>query len=136
MKYSLLAGLFLVVVGCATAERIVPAPVILPEDGASVGFAELHPKVRQLAWKATEAYYRDDWKDLGESAAGLEKAARLLKSSKDSPVRLQAVLTSKCEALTLESQQLKDASKAAAVDKIGVHLQRINNLVRELRPDA
>jgi hypothetical protein len=136
MSKSVLSCFAIVLIGCATAERIVPAPVILPDDGASVSFVEMHPKLRQLAWKSTEAFYRDDWKDLVETSQGLEKAARLLKASKETPVRLQPTLMSKCDELTNESIQLREASKAAAIDRIGVHLQRINNLVRELRPDA
>jgi hypothetical protein len=133
---TLLSGIALFIIGCATAERSLPAPVVLPEDGATVPYAELHPKLRQLAWKATEAFYRDDWKDLGDTAQQLDKAARLLKAVKDTPARLQAELLPKCDELTKESGHLKEAAAAAAIDRIGVHLQRINNLVRELRPDA
>ena len=56
MRSSLFVALALVVGGCATAERIVPAPVVLPDDGAATPYSELHPKLRQLAWKATEAF--------------------------------------------------------------------------------
>jgi hypothetical protein len=136
MSKTFLTGIALLIIGCATAERIVPAPVILPEDGAMVSYIELHPKLRQLAWKATEAFYRDDWKDLGETAQGIEKAARLLKTAKETPARLQTDLMPKCDELSKESVQLKEAAQAAAVDRIGIHLQRINNLVRELRPEA
>ena len=124
MGKTFLSGIALLIIGCATAERIVPAPVVLPEDGAAVQFSELHPKLRQLAWKATEAFYRDDWKDLSETAQQLDKAAQLLKSAKDAPARLQTELQQKCNELTKESGQLKEASAAAAIDRIGVHLQR------------
>jgi hypothetical protein len=128
-------GITILLVGCATSERIVPAPVVLPEEGSMVSFAELHPKLRQLAWKATEAFYRDDWKDLVETSQSLEKAARLLRTSKEAPTRLQPILAAKCDELTNESIQLREASQAAAIDRIGAHLQRINNIVREIRPD-
>ncbi len=134
-KTSLFTFAFLVI-GCATAERIVPAPVVLPNEGETVPFSELHPKLRQLAWKATEAFYRDDWKDLGETAQSLDKAARLLRATKDAPTRLQTTLGPKCDELTKESGQLREATQAAAIDRISDHLQRINNLVRELRPEA
>ena len=126
----------LLLFGCATAERIVPAPVVLPDDGATATFGELHPKIRQLAWRATEAFYRDDWKDLVETAQNLEKASRLLRTSKEAPLRVQPILMAKCDEMANECIQLREASQAAAIERIGVHLQKINNIVRELRPDV
>jgi hypothetical protein len=136
MSKLFLSGFAVLFLGCATSERVAPPPVLLPEDGTLVSFAEMHPKLRQLAWTATEAFYRDDWKNLVETAQSLEKAARLLRTSKEAPARLQPILMSKCDDMANESIQLREAAQAAAIDRIGIHLQRINNIVRELRPDV
>lgn len=122
-------------VGCATSERIVPTTIIIPEDAANTTFVDLYPKLRQLAWRSTEAYYRDDWKELSESAQAIEKAARVLRSTKDAPARLTN-LPVKCDALATEAVGLRSAASGPEPEQIGDRLQKIHNLIRELRPDA
>ncbi|MBX7103104.1 MAG: hypothetical protein K1X57_03435 [Gemmataceae bacterium] len=124
----------LLATGCATADKLSPVPISLPEDAAATSYGDLHPKLRQLAWRATEGYYRDDWKELGETASSIEKAAKLLKSTKDVPARL-VDLPGKCDALTSEATALKAAAAGPTPDAISARLQKIHNLIRELRPE-
>ena len=72
--------------------------------------------------------------ELGETAASIEKAAKLLKSTKDVPARL-VDLSGKCDALASEAAALKAAATGPTPDAISAHLQKIHNLIRELRPD-
>ena len=125
----------LLVMGCASGDRVVQAPVILPDDPANVVYSELQPKLRNLAWQATEAYYRDDWKSLSESATTIERAAKLLKSAKSAPVKIEPILGTTCEKLAEESLKLREASDAAASERVSQHLQQVHNLIRTLRTD-
>ena len=88
-----------------------------------------------MLFRSTEAFYRDDWHNLVDTAQGLEKAANLLKTARDPSPRLQAVLQPKCDELAHESSDLRAAAQTAAIDRISTHLQKITNIVRELRPD-
>lgn len=124
------------VIGCATSERVAPAPVILPDDPGTVVFDELQPKLRTLAWQATEAYYRDDWKSLAETASTIERAGKLLKSSKSPPPKLQATLADHCDKLSQQATQLREAAEVSSADRVSQHLQQVHNLIRTLRPEA
>jgi hypothetical protein len=135
VRTFLIFGLAVLLAGCATADRVVPAPIVLPAEGTATAFIDMQPKLRQLTWQATEAFYRDDWKTLVDTAKDLDKASRMLKSSTDVPARLQPLLAPKCDELANESAKLAESAQAAAIDPIGIHLQRINNIVRELRPE-
>ncbi len=136
MVRLIIAGIAISLFGCASTDRLVPAPVVLPEAGATTNFTDLYPKIRQLAWRATEAFYRDDWKELGEDAQAINKAADLLKTAKEPPTRLVANLGEKCTLLASEAEQLRSAAQAPAPEQISTHLQKVHNLIRELRPEA
>jgi len=126
----------IVVVGCATGDRVAAPPPIIPDDGATISYSDLVGSLRQVAWRATESFYRDDWVTLDDSAASLEKAAKALKQSKNVPPRLQATLVSRCDDLAAESAKVKSAAAARSADLVGGHLQKVHILIRELRPDA
>lgn len=136
VRNSLLITALVCFLGCATGDRVVQAPVVLPDDPANVVYGELQPKLRNLAWQATEAYYRDDWKTLGETATTIERAAKLLKSAKSPPVKIEAVLGPTCEKLADEALKLREAADAAASEKVSQHLQQVHNLIRTLRTEA
>jgi hypothetical protein len=129
------AWLVFLMLGCAAADRSVPPPVVLPEDPATAVYTDVHPKLRQLGWRATEAFYRDDWRDLGDTAELLTRASNALKQSKSTPPRVQATLTARCDELAAESGKLLAASRTASSEAVGGHLQRIHTLIRELRPE-
>lgn len=124
-----------IAIGCASAERVVPPSVTLPDDAAVTPYAELYPKLRNLAWKGTEAFYQDDWKELSVTAETLARAAKLLKASRDTPNRLRSDLAGRCDQLTSACMQLRDAAQSPVPDAISGKLQQIHNLIRELRPD-
>lgn len=134
------AVLFSVVVmtGCASADRIAPPPIVLPEDGAPVNFAEFAPTLRRLAWQANEAFYRDDWKELGDAARKLERAAQLLKRAENVPAAMQADFPGRCDALAAESGKLRSSALAdpRSTDAIGGHLQAVHNVIRTIRTEG
>lgn len=125
----------IVLFGCATGDRASAPPPIIPADGATVNYAELVGSLRQVAWRATESFYRDDWATLDDAAESLEKAATVLKQTKNVPPRIQGVLVSRCDELFAESAKVKSAAAARSADQVGNHLQRVHILIRELRPD-
>jgi hypothetical protein len=125
-----------ILIGCATGDRAAMPPPVIPDDGATVSYADLVGSLRQVAWRATESFYRDDWLTLDDSAASLEKAAKALKQSKNVPPRIQAMLVGRCDDLAAESAKVKTAAAARSADQVGSHLQKVHILIRELRPDA
>lgn len=136
MARCTLIAIMLGIVGCTSGERVAPPPVILPDDPANVIYSDLQPKLRNLAWQATEAYYRDDWKSLSETATTIERAARLLKSAKSAPPKIEPILGPTCEKLSEEALKLREAADAAASDRVSQHLQQVHNLIRTLRTEA
>lgn len=132
----LLLTTLLAIFGCASGERVVQAPVVLPDDPANVVYSDLQPKLRNLAWQATEAYYRDDWKTLSDTATTIERAAKLLKSAKSPPVKIEPILAPTCEKLSEEALKLREAADRAATDQVSQHLQQVHNLIRTLRNEA
>jgi len=122
-----------VVFGCSSSEKI--APVVLPEEGASTDYVDFLPKLRTLAWRATEAFYRDRWDELDDAAQSLERAVKVLKQSKNVPPRVQGELATRCEKLTAECGQLREACRTRAVNGASEHLQQIHILIRELRSE-
>lgn len=122
--------------GCVSSERIAPTPVILPDDPTTVIFADLQPKIRTLAWQATESFYRDDWKALAETSSVIERAARMLKTAKSPPPRLETTLPTTCDKLVDEAKALREAAEVPATERISQHLQQVHNLIRTLKPEA
>ena len=56
-RFTLFLALVVGVAGCASSEKI--GPVVVPENGANTDYVDFLPKLRILAWRATEAFYRD-----------------------------------------------------------------------------
>lgn len=127
-------SIFVIVIGlcgCRTAER-APLPA-LPDDASNVLYSELLSQTRQWAWKANEAYYRDDWKDLIDTTGELEKAAKLLPQTKSIPAHLTSTLSAKSQTLAADAGKLRDAATARQEMAANEIIQRIHMTIRELR---
>ena len=133
VRFTLFLALLAGVVGCASTDRV--APVFVPDNGATTDYAEFLPKLRILAWRATEAFYRDRWDELDDAAITLEKAVRTLKQTRNVPARLVAELAGNCDRLLVECDQLRAASTEKSPDKASERLQKIHVLIRELRSE-
>ena len=134
MVRNLLLVSLIALLGCASADKITP--VVIPEDGSTTDYSEFLPRMRVLAWRATEAFYRDRWDELEEAAQNLEKAVRVLKQSKNVPVRVQTVLSTRCDTLIAECGHLKSAAHDKAAEPASDYLQKIHVLIRELRSES
>ncbi|MFL5327800.1 MAG: hypothetical protein ACJ8C4_02710 [Gemmataceae bacterium] len=127
--------LFLVAfpIGCASSDRI--APVVIPTDGANTDYVEFLPQLRSLAWRTTEAFYRDRWDELDEAAQTLDRAIKVLPQSKNIPQRLQADLPARCTVISEECAKLRQASRERSAAAASDHLQKIHVAIRELRSE-
>ena len=105
----------------------------LPDDATNVPYSELLLHTRQLAWKANESFYRDDWRDLLETAAELDKASKLLPDTKEIPAHLTSTLAAKTQALAGDTDKLRQAAKNKDEVQANEAIQRIHMKIRELR---
>jgi hypothetical protein len=126
------ALLLLVSGGCQSPEKVPIAP--LPENGANIPFADILQRARLQAGAATEAFYLNNWVDLETAAAGIDQAARLLPRATEVPPRHQDRLAEISTDLAKDADQLRQAAKDQDVKRTNETLQRINLMVRELRP--
>jgi len=129
------AVLLLLLAGCqAPPERVPVMP--LPQEGEPVSYADLLQRARFQAAAANEAFYVDQWAELQEAAAALEKTTRYLPRADDVPAEQKAELPRRVEELTQLTGQLRDAARAKDVKKANEALQQINLKIRELKPAA
>lgn len=137
MNRTAFAILTCLAVGCATTgDRVAPTVVVVPEDGSGTNYDELLPKLRTLSWQATEAFYRDRWDELEQSAVAIDKAVKALRQTKNVPARVAPDLAARCDELSAECRELKSAVAAKSPEKTSDHLQKIHLLVRELRSES
>lgn len=134
MKRTLIFGVALLLAeGCQLPpEKVAVMP--FPEEGKPVPYGDLVLRARLQAQAATEAFYVDRWADLEEAAKALEQSARFLPKSTDVPDDKKKDLPAKADQLGKEATQLMDLAKAQKVKESNETLQRINLLVRDLRP--
>jgi Skp family chaperone for outer membrane proteins len=129
------AGLFLVVAGCQLspeARRTMPP---LPSEPHALSYRDAVQRARQQAAQATEAFYIDQWTDVDAAAQGLEETARYLTRTRDIPAHQQMVLAIRSEDLAKAAQTLREAVKSRDERRTTEVMQRINLLVRQLRPE-
>jgi hypothetical protein len=101
-----------------------------------MAYADLTGRLRHLAMAAHEAYYLDRWDDVEVAARGLEQSARFLNKALAVPPEQSADLGHRSEVLAKDAAELRAAAQARPPDagRINAVLQRIHNLVRDLRP--
>jgi hypothetical protein len=129
-----LAVLGLALAGC----QITPDPQRnlqpLPVDGA-VTYNEVVQRARSQAMIATEAFYVDQWADVERAAQSLEDTARYLPRSLEIPAGNKTSVEARATSLAAEAAALRTAVKSRDEKKTNEVMQRINLLVRELRPE-
>jgi WD40 repeat protein/tRNA A-37 threonylcarbamoyl transferase component Bud32 len=105
----------------------------LPEPVVPLPYIELLTRARTLLTRATEAFYVDHWKDLEEAARGLEQTAIFLVKAVQVPPRLRDTLAVQATDLGKQATRLRDAAQAKDARQANESLQRVNQIVRELR---
>ncbi len=123
------------VVGCQVAPEMRRAIPPLPSEGGSLSYRDVVQRARMQATMATEAFYVDQWGEVESAAQGLEETARYLTRTKEIPPSQQAVLALRSENLAKEAQALRLAVQSRDERRTTEVMQRINLLVRELRPE-
>jgi hypothetical protein len=120
--------------GCTSTDRITA--VAIPEDGTAVNYEEFLPRLRTLAWRGTEAFYRDRWDELDDAMITLDRAVKVLEKANNVPARVQPELASRCQNLIAECAKVRDAAKTRSEAAASDHLQKIHVLIRELRSEG
>jgi hypothetical protein len=130
-----LAVIGLALVGC----QITPDPQRnlqpLPVDGPVLTYNEVVQRARSQAMIATEAFYVDQWADVERAAISLEDTARYLPRALEIPTANKASVEARATSLGREATALRTAVKSRDEKKTNEIMQRINLLVRELRPE-
>jgi len=135
MRRALLLGLFLsVLAGCQLPPEQVPLKP-LPDNGFPEGYADLVKRARLLAGSANIAFYENKWADLQDVAEGLSKTAIYLAKSSTVPVRHKDTLPVEAGDLGKEAARLKEAAAKQDEKKVTEALQKIQLMVRQLRPE-
>jgi hypothetical protein len=130
-----LQGLLLVLLaGCQLPQEQVPLKP-LTDDGPPQPYADLMSRARVQAAAANEAFYINKWIDLEDAGKGLENTARHMTRSTDVPARHRNKLTSEADDLSKEAVSLREAAKSQDTKRATESLQRINLMVRQLRPE-
>jgi hypothetical protein len=129
-------GVFvLAVAGCVTpAERVPLKP--LGADAPPQPYLDLVNRARVQATAANEAFFVDSWRDLEEFAKGLEQTARFLPRGLEIPANHKDRIAAEAGSLEKEARQLQEAARAQNVKQTNEIMQRINLMVRQLRPDG
>lgn len=123
--------------GCiTTAEPNRPPIQPLPAaDGAAMSYKEVMIRARALASTANEAFYIDQWVEVEKAAANLEETAQYIPRSTEIPGARKASLEARSLDLAKAAHALRSAAKAKDEKTTNETMQRINLLVRELRPE-
>jgi hypothetical protein len=126
----LLLPLFL---GCQLPPEQVPLKPLV-ENGPPQSYADLMSRARVQAAAANEAFYVNKWIDLEDAGKGLENTAQHMPGATDVPARHRDKLTAEADDLSKEAIGLREAAKSEDARKAAESLQRINLMVRQLRP--
>jgi hypothetical protein len=133
MNRALPALAFLLLMGCQLPPEQVPLKP-LAEEGPPQPYADLVSRARIQAAAANEAFYVNKWIDLEDAGKGLENTARYIGKSTEVPARHRDKLTGEAEDFSKEAVRLREAAKAEDAKRAADSLQRINLMVRQLRP--
>jgi len=129
-------ALFLfLLLGCQLPPEQVPLKP-LAENGPPQPYADLLSRARAQAAAANEAFYVDKWIDLEDAGKGLEITARYMTKATEVPARHRDKLTTEADDLSKEAISLREAAKSEDAKRAAASLQRINLMVRQLRPQA
>jgi hypothetical protein len=126
--------LLLAMVGCRLAEREGMNP--LPENAAPLSYEEMVTRARGQAASALDAYYIDAWMDLEQAAQRLEQSARLLPKTTHIPEAFKTKVEPEADLLRQDAVKLLEAARAKNATAANEAMQRINQRIRQLRPQA
>src|SRR5262245_50166174 len=130
-----LTDLGLALAGCQLSPDPQRSLQPLPVDGPVLTYNEVVQRARAQAMLATEAFYVDQWAEVERAAASLEDTARYLPRSLEIPTAQKGSVDGRSTSLAAEAAALKTAVKSRDEKKTNETMQRINLLVRELRPE-
>jgi hypothetical protein len=128
---SILWGVF----GCQLPPEMSRSVPPLPSEAGAIGYRDVVQRARWQATMATEAFYVDRWSEVEAAAQGLEETARYLTRAREIPMSQESTLAVRSEKLAKEAQALRLAVQSRDEHKTTEVMQRINLLVRELRPE-
>jgi len=124
----------LALVGCRLAEREGMNP--LPENAAPLSYDEMVNRARGQAATAIDAYYIDAWMDLEQAAQRLEQSARLLPKTTHIPEAFKTKVEPEADLLRQDAVKLLEAARAKDAKAVNEAMQRVNQRIRQLRPQA
>jgi hypothetical protein len=107
---------------------------LLPADRPVPDYSEIYLRTRSQATIALEAFYADQWKELGDAARALEQSATFLPMSGAIPADRAPVVKATAEKLLAESKRLGEAATKKDVTAANETMQRIQLDIRTLRP--
>jgi hypothetical protein len=128
-----LAFLVILLAGCQLPPEQVPLKPLV-DNGPPQPYADLMTRARVQAAAANEAFYVNKWTDLEDAGKGLEITARHMSKATDVPARHRDKLAAEADDLNKEAVSLREAAKSEDARRTGESLQRINLMVRQLRP--
>jgi hypothetical protein len=126
--------LTIALVGCRLAEREGMNP--LPENAAPLSYDEMINRARGQSAAALDAYYTDAWLELEQAAQRLEQSARLLPKSTHIPESVKSKVESEADLLRQDAAKLLEAARAKNASQANEIMQRINQRIRQLRPQV
>lgn len=130
-----LASVVCSLVGCQLAPETRRSVPPLPAEGGLLSYRDVVQRARMQATMATEAFYVDQWSEVEVAAQGLEETAKYLLRAREIPATHQPMLATRSENLAKEAQALRLAVQSRDERRTTEVMQRINLLVRELRPE-
>jgi hypothetical protein len=126
--------LLVLLIGCRLADREGMNP--LPENAVPLTYDEMVNRARGQAASALDAYYIDAWLDLEQAAQRLEQSARLLPKTTHIPEAFKTKVEPEADLLRQDAVKLLEAARAKNAPGANEAMQRINQRIRQLRPQA
>lgn len=120
-------------VGCQQFEREGANP--LPDNAPPLAYEDMIARARGQATAALDAFYIDAWMDLEQAAQRLDQTARLLPRTTHIPDAFKTKIGPESEALKQDATKLLEAARAKNASQVNEAMQRINQRIRQLRPE-
>jgi hypothetical protein len=126
--------LIFLVAGCRLADREGMNP--LPENAPPLSYDEMINRARGQSAAALDAYYIDAWLDLEQAAQRLEQTARLLPKTTNIPEVFKTKVEPEADLLRKDAVKLLEAARAKNAAQANDAMQRVNQRIRQLGPQA
>jgi hypothetical protein len=133
IRIAVLLGIFsLSLSSCTTPEPLAIPP--LPLEGQGVAYGDVLTRLRLQSGAANEAFFTDDYDQLGGRARDIEQTAAVLPKTVDAPKTVQGRLADEATRLTAEARKLFEAARTRNEDQIRDALRKIHSQIRMLPP--